>query len=148
MRGWSRWGVRSGELASSAVRLGALSKRARAAVAASGLVDLTNEDAAERLLAVHGCGRRTLREIAGAVANDTGKQLGGFEQAMKGYDAKPTITTEAAARALGVEADVFLALARRTGVVPKLRQDGRLWSEWDLVSVRRFVRTKATSDSG
>jgi hypothetical protein len=128
------------------MRLDALSKRARAAIAASGIVDLTNEDAAERLLAVHGCGRSTLREIAGAVASDTGRQLGGFEQAMRGYDAKPTITTEGAARALGVEADEFLALARKTGVVPKRRQDGRLWSEWDVVSVRRFVR--AASDSG
>jgi hypothetical protein len=25
---------------------------------------------------------------------------------------------------------------------------GQLWSEWALVSVRRFVRTKAASDSG
>jgi hypothetical protein len=111
-------------------------------------VDFTAEDAGERLLAVHGCGRRTLREIAGAVASDTGKQLGGFEQAMRGYDGKPTITTVAAARELGVGADVFLALAEQTGVVPKRRRDGRLWSEWDLFEVRRFARAKAASDSG
>src|SRR4051812_8291638 len=109
----------------SVVQLAALSKRARAAIAASGIVDLTDEDAADRLLAVHGCGRRTLREIADAVANDTGKQLGGFEQAMRGYEAKPTLTTEAAARALGVEADAFLSLAKKIGVVPKRTLDGR-----------------------
>jgi hypothetical protein len=102
------------------------------------LVDLAQEDAAERILAVHGCGRKTLREIA--VAHETGKQLGGFEQAMKGHDTKPTIMTEAAAQTLGMDPDAFLSFAKKTGVVPKRSLDSRTWSEWDVVAVRRFVR--------
>ncbi len=112
---------------------------------ASGLVDLTTKEAAERLLVVRGCGRKTLREIAVAVANEPGKQLDGFDQAMRGHGTKPTITTGAAAQALGVDADVFLGLAWKIGLRPKRGPDGRQWSEWDVFSVRRFVRTKAGS---
>lgn len=121
------------------VPLGPLSKRARAAIAEAGIVDFTDEDAAERLLAVHGCGRRTIREIDQAVAKVTGKRLGGFNRVMKGYNVKPMITTEDAARSVGLDAEVFVALARTIGVVPKRRADGRVWSEWDLFSVRRSI---------
>ena len=121
------------------VPLGPLSKRAEAAIAEAGIVEFTDEDAAERLLAVHGCGRKTIREIDKAVANLTGKGLGGFDRVMKGFDAKPTITTENAARSFGVEADVFLALAKKIGVTPKQRKNGLIWSEWDLCSVRHSI---------
>ena len=130
------------------MRLEALSKRARAAIVASGIVDFTAQDAAERLLAVNGCGRRTLREIAGAIVNDTGKQLGGFEQAMRGYDAKPTIATEAAARAVGVDVDSFLARANKMGLLSKRRRVDGLWSEWELVSLRCFIRAIAVTATG
>lgn len=122
------------------MRLGPLSKRAAAAIAEAGIVEFTDEDAAERLLAVHGCGRKTIREIDRAVAKLTGKGLGGLARVMKGHDAKPTITTENAARAVGLEADAFVALAN--GVAPKRRADGRIWSDWDLFSVRRSIWKK------
>ena len=121
------------------MRLGPLSKRAAAAIAEAGILDFTDEDAADRLLAVHGCGRKTIREIDRAVAKLTGKGLGGLARVMKGYDAKPTITTENAARAVGLEANGFVALTKAIGVAPKKRADGRIWSEWDLFSVRRSI---------
>ena len=121
------------------MRLGPLSKRAAAAIAEAGIVEFTDADAAERLLAVHGCGRKTIREIDLAVAKLTGKGIGGLDRVMKGHDTKPTITTDNAARAVGLEVDVFVALTKTIGVAPKQRVDGRIWSEWDLFSVRRSI---------
>ncbi len=80
-----------------------------------------------------------VREIDRAVAKLTGKALGGLDRVMKGYDAKPTITTGNAARAVGLEADGFVALAKAIGVAPKRRADGGIWSEWALFSVRRSI---------
>lgn len=64
-------------------------------------MDFTDAIAAERLLSVHGYGTKTIREIDQAVAKVTGKPVGGVDRVMKGFDVKPTITTEDAARAVG-----------------------------------------------
>ena len=59
---------------------------------------------------------------------------------MKGYDGKPTMTTEEAAEAAGVDAATFVRLARCWGSArqrPKPRRNGRIWSEWDAMEVRR-----------
>jgi hypothetical protein len=132
-------------MATQDVQLGPLSKRAVAALAAACIADYADEFAADRLLAVHGCGRRTLREINTAVANATGKPLGGFDRLIdRNYDPKATMTTDDAAQAMKISADEFLALARRANVIPSKRKNGRIWSEWDLFSVRKFVWRTST----
>lgn len=78
-----------------------LSKRAQKAIAVSGVFDFAAEDAAQRLLDVQGCGRRTLREIAEAIELQS-KRLGGFEQTIRGYDGRPAITLFVAAKTLGI----------------------------------------------
>lgn len=120
--------------------LTSLSKRAQKVIVQAGLVDFAEDDAADRLLSVQGCGRRTLREIGETVEKLYGRQLHGFERVMKGYDAAPTMTTADAARELGMEHTAFLDLAWKVGVLAKRRKDGRIWSEWDVIAVRRFIR--------
>lgn len=119
------------------MELESLSRRAAAVIAKAGIVDLAAEDAAERLLAVAGCGRKTLQAINAAVEAATGTPLGGFDRVIKGYSGSPTITTEEAARIVGVEPTAFVVLARAAGVAAKRRKNGRIWSEWDIARVRR-----------
>jgi len=120
-----------------------LSKRARSAVAAArlqALADFTEDTAAEHLLAVHGCGRKTIREIAAALAAATGQTLGGLDRVMSGFSIEPTLTTGEAAKTIGVDVDAFLALTREASVTPKgSGPDGRVWSEWSIFAVRRHV---------
>ena len=88
---------------------------------------------------MHGCGRKTIREIAAAFALATGKKLGGLDRVMSGFSIEPAFTTGQAAKLVGVEVDAFLALTRAVGTAPKRnRRDDRVWSEWAIFTLRRY----------
>lgn len=122
-----------------------MSLRARDAIVVSGITDFEADDAAERLLAVHGCGRKTLKEIAAWLAQ-SGSKLGGFGRARTGPSTIPTMATEAAASSMDVGVDQFLDLAWRAGLGTKKRPDLGTWSEWHLAWVRRIAREVARKE--
>ncbi len=109
-----------------------LSKLAEKAMANSKISDFTHEDAADMLLATHGCGRKTLKEIA-AHMQARGTPLGGFER-LTHASAAPPVTTEEAARLLGVDVPTLVAAARSVG--KPIGRGERLWNGGDIRSVR------------
>jgi hypothetical protein len=109
-----------------------LSKLAEKAMANSKISDFTHEDAADMLLATHGCGRKTVKEIA-AHMKARGTPLGGFERLTKERDAAP-LTTRNAARSLGVDEATFVAAAASIG--NHARRSERTWDASEIRSVR------------
>jgi hypothetical protein len=111
---------------------GGLSKLAAQAITNSKISDFTHEDAADVLLATHGCGRKTVKEIA-EHQRARGSALGGFERLNSESRAAP-VTTEHAARSLDVDVPTFVAAAASVG--NHVRRSDRTWDASEIRSVR------------
>lgn len=118
-----------------------LSVRARRALQQAGILDLEHPDSARRLTAVSGCGRATIREIAVWTLR-AGSKLGGYEDGHRLPSHVPTMTTAEAARIVDTTPEYFVLVAESCGLIEKQREDGRIWSEWNVSTVRRALKIR------
>lgn len=119
-----------------------LSVRARRALQQAGILDLEHLDSARRLAAVPGCGPATVREIAVWTLR-AGSKLGGYEDGRRQPSHVPTMTTAEAAQIVDTTPEYFVLLAANCGFIEKQREDGRVWSEWNVSTVRRAFEVRA-----